>query len=165
MPSKSRAKNPLDVHERALGLLAVRPRSRRELEQRLRRAGFEPEEISVETGRLEAVGLLDDEDFARRLAEHELGNRRSGERAVVSRLIAKGVDRGTIDRVVAETDAGTEDERALDLARDRARRLGTLEPARAFGRLVPFLQRRGFAPGLARRAAAVALGLETLEGE
>jgi hypothetical protein len=43
------------------------------------------------------------------------------------------------------------------------RRLGAIEPQRAFGRLVPFLQRRGFSPGLARRAAAVALGLESLE--
>jgi regulatory protein len=163
MPSKSRATNPLDVHERALGLLAVRPRSRRELEQRLRGAGFEPDEVGAEISRLEAVGLVDDEDFARRLAEHEITNRRSGDRVVVSRLMAKGVDRGTIDLVLAETAATPEDERALAVARDRARRLTGLAPERAFGRLVPFLQRRGFRPGLARHAAAVALGLETLD--
>ena len=163
MPSKSRAKDPLDVHERALGLLAVRPRSRRELGQRLRSAGFEPEEVDGELERLEAVGLVDDEDFARRVAEHELSNRRSGDRVVVSRLIAKGVDRRTIELVLADTAALSEDERALDVARERARRLGGVEPERAFGRLVPFLLRRGFDPGLARRAAAVALGLETVD--
>jgi regulatory protein len=165
MPSKSRAKNPLDVHDRALGLLAVRPRSRRELDQRLRQAGFDAEEVAGELSRLEGVGLVDDEDFARRLAEHELTNRRSGDRVVVSRLISKGVDRGTIDRVVAETAKASEDDRAIDLARERARRLGGLAPERAFGRLVSFLQRRGFGPALARRAAFVALGLETLESD
>ncbi|MDP9302823.1 MAG: recombination regulator RecX, partial [Actinomycetota bacterium] len=53
-----------DVHERALGLLAVRQRSRREIERRLERAGFEPEEIRGELDRLQQVGLIDDEAFA-----------------------------------------------------------------------------------------------------
>ncbi|HYF12350.1 MAG TPA: RecX family transcriptional regulator [Actinomycetota bacterium] len=157
---KSRAKNPLDVHDRALGLLAVRPRSRRELAGRLRQAGFEEAEVSDELARLEAVGLVDDEDFARQVAEHELRNRRSGDRVVVSRLLAKGVDRATIERVVADAGAEPETERALAVAVDRARRLGGLPPETAFARLVPFLQRRGFAPGTSRRAAGVALGLE-----
>ena len=133
---KSRAKNPLDVHDRALGLLAVRPRSRRELEVRLRQA-----EVSGELARLEAVGLIDDEDFARQVAEHELRNRRSGDRVVVSRLLAKGVDRATIDRVVADAGAEPEADRALAVARSRVRRLGGLPPETAFGRLVPM--RRG----------------------
>jgi SOS response regulatory protein OraA/RecX len=34
-------KNPKSCHERALGLLAVRPRSRRELERRLLQARFD----------------------------------------------------------------------------------------------------------------------------
>jgi regulatory protein len=157
---KSRAKNPLDVHDRALGLLAVRPRSRRELEGRLRQAGFEEAEVSGELARLEAVGLIDDEDFARQVAEHELRNRRSGDRVVVSRLLAKGVDRATIDRVVADAGAEPEADRALAVARSRARRLGGLPPETAFGRLVPFLLRRGFAPGTSRHAAGVALGFE-----
>ena len=36
-----------DIHERALGLLAVRQRSRRELERRLIHAGFESEAVGL----------------------------------------------------------------------------------------------------------------------
>ena len=47
MATKRTVKQPLDCHERALRLLAVRPRARRELESRLRQAGFETAEVSV----------------------------------------------------------------------------------------------------------------------
>ena len=59
-PARREPKNPKSCHERALGLLAVRPRSRRELERRLLQAGFEPEEVQDTLGRLERVGLIDD---------------------------------------------------------------------------------------------------------
>ena len=54
-----------DIHERALGLLAVRQRSRREIQRRLERAGFGPEEVREELDRLQQVGLIDDEAFSR----------------------------------------------------------------------------------------------------
>jgi len=160
MPSRSRAKQPLDCHERALRLLAVRPRSRSELAARLRQAGFEPDEVGEELARLEGVGLVDDEDFARQLVEHELGNRRAGSRAVVQRLLAKGVDRATIDRTLATVPAPPEEDRALELATGRARRLATLPRETAYGRLLSFLQRRGYGYEVAHRAAARALALD-----
>lgn len=152
-------RTPLDCHERALALLAVRPRSRRELRARLLRAGFEADEVDGELERLEAVGLVDDEEYARRVAEHELMVRLSGRRAIVSRLAARGVDRETIDRALDEARVPDE-ERALELARGRARRLGGLAPEQAFARLVGFLARRGYDHALARRAARAALGVE-----
>jgi regulatory protein len=153
------ARTRLDCHERALGLLAVRPRSRRELRTRLLRAGFDPVEVEGELERLQAVGLVDDEEFARQVTEHELAVRLSGRRAIESRLAAKGVDRATIEGALREV--GVPDEqRALELARSRARRLEHLGPERAFPRLVGFLARRGYDPGLARTAARAALGIE-----
>ena len=160
MPSNSRAKVPLDVHERALRLLAVRARSRRELERRLSAAGFDEDEVAGELGRLEAVGLIDDEAFAREVVEHELANRRAGSRAVTSRLLAKGIDQATIQRTLEAVPAPPESERALDLARSRARRLTSLPAETAFGRLVPYLIRRGYPGTVAREAASKALGVE-----
>lgn len=161
-PRRRRAvpREPLDCHERALRLLSVRPRSRRELRTRLLRAGFETEEVAEELSRLETVGLIDDETFARQVAEHEVAVRGSGRRAVVDRLMAKGVERATIDRTLEELGAADEESRALELAEGRVRRLGGLEPRAAYRRLVPFLQRRGYAAGVAHRAAARALGLD-----
>jgi len=138
--------------------LSVRPRSRRELEVRLLRAGFEGEEVRGELERLETVGLIDDERFAREFAEHQLVARRAGRRAVASGLAAKGIDRETVERILAE--APEDDaERADELARARAERLRSVAPDKAYGRLVSFLVRRGHDPETARRAARSALGL------
>jgi regulatory protein len=156
------AKQPPDLHERALRLLAVRPRSRRELEIRLLRAGFERDEVQDELVRLEAVGLIDDEAFARELAEHHVIARRSGRRAVVGALAAKGVSRSVIEEAVAGL-AEDEAERARTLAGERAVRLAGLPPDKAFGRLSALLMRRGYDPGTAREAARSALRL--VEGE
>jgi regulatory protein len=150
-------------HERALGLLAVRSRSRRELETRLRQAGFEPEEIDETLARLERVGLIDDEDFARQVAEHRFGVRREGSRSVTSALLGKGVAPALVAEVVAAGAEG-EEERARELATSRASRLRGLEPAKAFTRLSSFLIRRGYGPDVARSAARRALDVAA-EGE
>jgi regulatory protein len=143
-------------HERALGLLAVRSRSRRELETRLRQAGFEPEEVEETLSRLERVGLVDDADFARQVAEHRFGVRREGARSVTSALLSKGVAPSVVAEIVASRAEG-EEERALELAASRAARMGGLDPAKAFGRLSSFLMRRGYGPEVARGAARRAL--------
>jgi regulatory protein len=155
----------LDCHERALRLLSSRPRSRRELELRLRGAGFEVDEVEGELGRLEAVGLVDDEAFARLAVEHELTVRRSGRRAVGSRLAARGIDRGTIDAALEEALAAPDEDRALELARTRVSRLSGVAPEQAYSRLVGFLARRGYDASVARRAARQALEVGREEEE
>ncbi len=70
----------------ALYLLKFRSRTKKELEDRLRRKGFAEDEVEEALGDLERAGLLDDADFARslvrsrmrelwgkRLIEYELG--------------------------------------------------------------------------------------------
>jgi regulatory protein len=151
-----RAKRPLSCHDRALRLLAVRPRSRRELESRLRSAGFDTEMVAEELVRLQEVGLLDDERFAQEFAEQALGRRLTGRRAVASSLAAKGVSRPLIERALQDV-VGDEDARAAELARSRASRLRGLAPEVAYRRLVSFLARRGYEGSVARRAAASAL--------
>jgi len=158
-PSSRGPTNPKSCHERALGLLAVRQRSRRELERRLLHAGFETTEVTDVLDRLEGVGLVDDEAFARAVAEQAFGNRRSGARAVRDALASKGVAAATSAAVIAEL-GGDEEGRALEFARSRATRLAAVPPERAFPRLVGLLARRGYAPGVARHAARVALGVD-----
>ena len=149
----------LDLHGRALRLLAVRARSRRELAARLGQAGFDPDAIEEELARLEVVGLIDDERFAREFARHHLQIRLAGRRGVASALAAKGVDRVTVERMLEEA-GGDDTERAEALARARAPRLAGLPPERAFRRLVSLLVRRGHAPEVARRAAREALAID-----
>ena len=161
--SRSREpKVPKSCHERALGLLAVRSRSRRELETRLRAAGFAPEEIDDALVRLERVGLVDDADFARQVAEHRFGVRREGSRAVTGELLRKGVSPAIVAEVVA-AQGGSDEERARALAASRATRMQGVDPVKAFGRLSSFLMRRGYGPDVARRAARRALDVASEE--
>ena len=155
-------KNPKTCHERALGLLAVRARSRRELETRLRAAGFESREVDEVLLRLERVGLIDDEAFARQLAEHRFGVKRSGSRSVTRELLGKGVSAAVVTSVVGEA-RESEEERAAALAASRAPRLTSVDPAKAFNRLSSLLMRRGYSPEVARSAARRALHVEGAE--
>jgi regulatory protein len=149
----------LSLHERALRLLAVRQRTRRELQTRLVGAGFDADEVAAELDRLEGVGLVDDARFAAEFAEHALGRRLEGTRAVAATLSAKGLDRALIDEVL-EAARGGEAERLRRLAESRAARLRGLPPETAFRRLLSFLVRRGYDAAGARRAATAALELE-----
>jgi regulatory protein len=155
-------KNPKGCHERALGLLAVRPHSRRELERRLLQARFDHEEVRDVLGRLERVGLVDDQAFARQYAEHRFGSRREGRRAVVNGLRAAGIA-PQLAEATADGAPDEEDERANELARARAGRLRGVEAPKAFARLASLLMRRGYAPEIARGAARRALDLSGLD--
>jgi regulatory protein len=148
-----------DIHERALGLLAVRQRSRRELERRLVQAGFGPEDVSAELTRLEAVGLIDDEAFAKALVEARTGSRGDSRRVVAGKLAQAGVAPDVARAALDET-SDSEQERADRLAESRAPRLDGLEPRAAFQRLYGFLARRGYPHDVSRTAARRALGVD-----
>ncbi|MDQ4109274.1 MAG: RecX family transcriptional regulator [Actinomycetota bacterium] len=151
-------KNPKSCQERALGLLAVRPRSRRELERRLLAASFEPEEVRDVLTRLERVGLVDDEAFARQYAEHRFGSRKEGSRGVERGLRAAGIA-PALAATMAEETPDDDEERAAELARSRASRLTGVAPQKAFARLSSLLMRRGYSPEIARSAARMALDI------
>jgi regulatory protein len=144
-----------DVHERALGLLAVRQRSRRELERRLVQAGFGRDEVTSELDRLERVGLIDDEAFARAVVDARTRGAGESRRAIAGRLAAAGVDRETATQVLLA--AGDEQERADALARARVAKLRGLEPPVVFRRVYGALGRKGYPPDVALTAARRAL--------
>jgi regulatory protein len=156
VPRRREVKNPKSCHDRALGLLAVRPRSRRELERRLLAARFEPEEVQDVLTRLERVGLIDDEAFARQYAEQRFGARKEGSRGVEQGLRAAGIA-PALAATAAEGAAEDDEERAADLALSRASRLTGVAPQKAFTRLSSLLMRRGYSPEIARSAARKAL--------
>ena len=163
MPSTHRRRgepaNPKTCHERALGLLAVRPRSRRELERRLLAASFDRCRGRRRPLRLERVGLVDDQAFARQMADYQYGSRRAGRRAVTGALMEKGIAPEVIAQVI---DDAPDDE---DRARPRTRRV----PSRAHGRprsrqgLQPSHRFAGsprLQPGRGSRAAGTALAVD-----
>jgi regulatory protein len=143
--------------DRALGLLGYRARSRAELSQRLIQAGYDRDEVAAALDDLEAVGLVNDEQFARQLATQELQARGSGRRLVLAALRRAGVNVELAERVVDETAPHDEEARAEELARHRLGRLRSVDDATAHRRVVSYLLRRGFDGHVARAAALRAL--------
>ena len=139
----TRERPAVKVKERALRLLSVRSRSRSELRQRLLRAHFEPDEVDAALGDLEAVGLIDDEAFAREVAESQL-RKGMGRRAGMAALRTKGVDREIAERIAEDVTPEDEAERAVEVAAKRLPRLQGLEPQKRRRRLLEFLLRRGY---------------------
>jgi len=155
--------------EIAARYLATRPRTRWELERRLRKAAAEQAVIDSTLERLAGLGYVDDAAFAgwwseqrdrhsprgRRLLEAEL--RQHGvPRDVIEALREADADPGPPSDVAAERLPETEDERA-QIALDRHLRGRPLPAdAAALQRVGMFLVRRGFDPETVRRTLRAA---------
>jgi regulatory protein len=153
--------NRRSAKDRALGLLGYRVRSRSELSSRLLRAGYSEEEVTAALDDLEAVGLVDDEQFAKDLATHELRSRGSGRRLAMASLRRAGVSSDLAERVLGEAAPAEEEDRAEDVARAKLRRFRGLDEVTAYRRLLSYLLRRGYEGSVARAAAKRALASES----
>lgn len=139
----ARAETLRRAKEDAYRLLSFRARAEKEIEDRLRRKGYEDDIIGEAVASLRAHGYVDDASFARSWVASRGGTR--GRRALAHELRQKGV----AAEVAAETlDEAKSDEDELAAARAAARKKVGARPAdqsrEAKARLAAFLQRRGF---------------------
>lgn len=144
--------------DKAMKLLAVAARSRREIADRLERAGYDGETVGLVDARLVELGLLDDEVFAQDFAERAAAK---GQAPAMIRaaLAKKGVAAETADQALAEASPPeAERERALELARRRCRSYGSLPPHVARRRLMGFLAGKGYDLDLVREVCVEVLG-------
>lgn len=150
--------DPADVaREICLRQLAVRPRTRAELADALRRRGI-AEEVSAEVlDRYDEVGIIDDAAFARAWVSSRHHGRGLARRALAAELRRKGVDGEALGAALAELDPDTEAETARAIAVRKLRGLGRVEPEVAFRRVVGALARKGYPPGVAVTAVKEAL--------
>lgn len=125
----------------AVAMLARRPRSEREVRQRLARRRYEPALVDETIGKLHEAGLLDDAAYARSWAESRDRTSLRGRRLIARELRAHGVAAGVASAAVA----GVSDENAAyRVAAGRLRALAGLDYATFRARLGGLLQRRGF---------------------
>ena len=127
------------VLEAALRFLEARHRSVAEVRRRLTSAGYREELIAGAIARLAELGMLNDEAFATQWVESRDRARPRGERALRSELAQRGVDRTTVDAVLAERRVGT------DLGGDDLGREGEAAGARSPDTMAAerLLERRG----------------------
>jgi SOS response regulatory protein OraA/RecX len=167
--------DPEVVLAAAFRFLEARARSVAETRRRLSDAGFRPELIDGAIARLLAIGLLDDEAFARHWVESRDRARPRGEIALKRELRLRGVDPGVIAAAIdargsadmddpfgAAPDADDADQRldpdetaAARLLERRRRDLDRVaDPRKRRARAYALLARNGFGPEIASRLSA-----------
>ncbi len=147
MPNRHRPRP--DIRGQALRLLARREHSRLELQEKLRRSGFEDAAIGILLDALVAEDLLSDRRFADAYARARV-ERGYGPRRIAFELRERGVEPALID--AALRDYASE---WVDRARRQVlRRFGAQPPAdfRERARRMRFLERRGFPADVVRDA-------------
>lgn len=127
----------------ALAFLAYRPRSEREVRDRLRQKGCPPATIDYVIEKLAGWRYLDDADFAKLWVDNRIANQPRGRRALEQELRRKGIAaetaRDTLDAVDLDERAA-----ARETARKRLRQIGRADPTATRRRLADYLARRGF---------------------
>jgi regulatory protein len=160
--------------EIAVRFLGTRPRTRWELERRLRRAAAEPEVITATLDRLAAMGYVDDIAFARWWAEQRDRHAPRGRRMVEAELRQHGVPRDVLEELRGtelaepaldgEALPGTEAERARAALERHLRGRPLPSDHQARQRIGAFLMRRGFDPETVRSTIRTAAAESTPGG-
>ncbi len=149
----------------AVAMLARRPRSEREVRQRLKQGSLPPALVDETVRKLIDMKLLDDAEYARAWTESRDRHSPRGRRLIVRELRASGVDAAIAERAAAEV---SDEDAAHRLASRRMRSLERLEYDAFRSRLGSYLQRRGFGWDVCRatvercwRERGEAMGSET----
>lgn len=141
------------AYDRALRLLAHRPRSEQEIRKRLQQASFAPEICDKVIQRLQDHGYVDDSEFVRWWLENRSQFHPSGRSLLAAELRQKGIANDLINLALAEID---EEAQARAAAKQRGRRWSQLSWPDFEHKMLGFLQRRGFGYAIARDAVAEA---------
>ncbi len=126
---------------RALDLIAYRPRSVREVQRRLKRAGADDAAIAAVVERLKEAGLLDDDAFSRAWVDSRMRVSPRSKRMIAWELRQKGVSSADIEAALEEVD---EEDAAYRAAMQRLPKLRGLVPLERKRKLYDYLARKGF---------------------
>ncbi len=136
----------------AYRFLAIRPRSRQEVERKLRDKEFPLSVISRVIDHLDRLGYVNDREFAGQWARSRVRLRGFGRRRIEQELREKGVDREIVQEVLSSL---FEDSSEIDVARKEAekklRTLSRFEPEVRKRRLAGHLERKGFPSDVIRK--------------
>jgi len=131
----------------ALRLVALGPRSEKEVRDRLRRRAFPVAAVDAAVERLRELGYLDDAAFARFFVEARQAAVPRSRRALAFELSRRGVDRETAGAAVETL---SDEDAAYAAASRRLRSLRCLDRVTFTRRLGAFLANRGFSYGVIR---------------
>lgn len=146
------------AHSIAVNFISYRPRSSKEIHDKLACKGF-TREIAIEViDQLKEFDLLDDLQFARMFVRDKLRGKPMGRAMLRRKLLEKGISFAMTERVLKEYISDeNEDEAAKALAARKMRtgrsRFSALDPSAKQKKLVDYLLSRGFSHDIASKAA------------
>lgn len=145
--------NEPDAHDVArqivLRQLAMAPRSRQQLRDKLRQRNCPDDVAEAVLDRMTEVGLVDDEAYAAMLVRSQQAGRGLAARALARELRTKGIDDDTAQATLAEIDPEDERERARALVAKKLRTMHGLEATVQTRRLAGMLARKGYPSSVA----------------
>jgi len=138
------SRNKEFLREKALSLLELKPRTRKELEDILGRK-FNRSDVKSIIKELAGSGLVDDSKYAESWIENQLKKKPAGKATLVQRLIIRGIERKTAEQAIEKVMSGKNE---IDLAKIAAgkqiHRYAGLDSGTAKRRVFQFLLRQGF---------------------
>ena len=159
MPSRTSSRRrppPSDsALDAGLRLLARRAHSRVELLLKLTRRGYDSAAVGTALKRLEELGYLDDQAFARSFVRRRGSVR--GPRALSAELAARGVNRAQVDTAVAEFGEAEQLAAATQIAERLYARMASPGYREILDKVGTKLVRRGFSVSVARAACHTVL--------
>jgi regulatory protein len=126
------------------------PKSRKQLQDVLRRRHCPDDVARAVLERMTEVGLVDDDAYAAMLVRSQQEGRGLARQALANELRARGVDDETAQATLESIDPEQERDRAAQLVGKKLRTMHGLEPAVQVRRLAGMLARKGYPGDLAR---------------
>jgi len=136
--------------DKILRFAMLRPRSKKEINDWLKRKKVYESMHGGLFNRLKRMNLINDEEFSRWWIKQRTEFRPKGKRALFSELMGKGVDRRIIEQVISEADLN-EDKLAKEVLNKKAYKWEKLKGFDRKKKMSDFLARRGFSWEIIKR--------------
>ena len=124
--------------------LSMAPRSRAQLERKLRQRGCDDMVAAKVLDRMTEVGLVDDEAYAQMLVRSRQAGKGLARRALAHELRKQGIDQEVADEALGHVGANDERLRAEQLVAKKLRSMRGLPPEVQARRLAGMLARKGY---------------------
>ncbi len=120
-------------------LLALRPRTEKEIALKMKQKGFAQDIIDNTTVLLKEYGYIDDAGFAQLWVRSRCQLKPMGKRRLFQELYSKGIEKMVIETALNRLTPEMEYNMAMKIVQ-RKKAKGNIDPQKIY----PFLQRRGF---------------------
>lgn len=141
--------------QKGLNFLSYAPKTKKELQLKLKIAGFSKAASEYAVNKLSEMNLLNDDDYAAQAAESYIKGRKMSKRNIVSKLMQKGIDKEKIEEITKNCTDETEYENALYYAQKKLNSLSSksLDKYELKRKIYSALNYRGFSYDAIKKAA------------